>query len=65
MNCFFESDRLALRSWTHEDKTELRTINSAPAVMEYFTGILISEESDMLADKIKNGYYGEEMAYTG
>ncbi|MDW7732807.1 MAG: hypothetical protein SCH66_10320 [Methanolobus sp.] len=52
MNYFFESSRLAFRSWTLKDKTEFRKMNSDLEVMEYFTHILTSEENDRLLDKI-------------
>lgn len=52
MDCFFESERLAFRSWTLKDKLEFRKMSSDPEVMEYFTHILTPEESDRLFDKI-------------
>lgn len=48
-----ESDRLLLRAWRDEDLPAFAALNADPQVMRYFPAPLTSEQSDALADKIR------------
>ncbi|WP_413505039.1 GNAT family N-acetyltransferase [Serratia grimesii] len=48
-----ESDRLLLRAWRDEDLPAFAALNADPQVMRYFPTPLTSEQSDALADKIR------------
>lgn len=47
------SDRLVLRRWRDSDREPFATMNSDPAVMEFYPSILTSAESNALVDSIE------------
>ena len=49
-----ETERLILRQWKDEDLTPFAKINADPEVMAYYPDILNEEESNAMADKIKD-----------
>lgn len=44
----FESLRLGFRHWKEEDKIPFARMNASVQVMEYFTSVLTSEQSDVM-----------------
>lgn len=51
-----ETDRLLLRTWRAADREPFALMNQDPAVMEYFPAVLSRNESDALADRIKDHF---------
>ena len=49
------TDRLGLRQWRKSDYIPFVRLNADPLVMEYFPSTLSTEESNRLADRIKEG----------
>ena len=50
------TERLVLRRWTNEDRRPFAELNADPEVMRFFPGLLTSEESDALVDRIEEGF---------
>jgi RimJ/RimL family protein N-acetyltransferase len=46
------TQRLLLRPWRDADRDPFRRMNADPPVMEFFPGVLASDESDALMDRI-------------
>lgn len=56
-----ETDRLILRPWTDEDRSQFARINGDPLIMEYMPRVLPPADSDKLVDRFqkhikKHGY---------
>ncbi|MCP4261239.1 MAG: GNAT family N-acetyltransferase [Ketobacter sp.] len=49
-----ETERLILRNWKDEDLEPFADLNSDARVMEFFPSVLAREESDQLAEVIRN-----------
>lgn len=48
----FETERLLVRPWGHEDREPFSDLNADPEVMRYFPSILDRNESDELINRI-------------
>ncbi|RLP52343.1 MAG: N-acetyltransferase [Ketobacter sp.] len=48
-----ETERLFLRNWIDDDLDKFANLNADPEVMEFFPNILTRQESDRLAQKIR------------
>lgn len=66
------TDRLILRPWREEDRTEFARMNADPRVMEFFPARLTRSESDAMLDRVTAhwekrgfGWWALELRETG
>jgi RimJ/RimL family protein N-acetyltransferase len=52
----FKTQRLILRRWTDADREPFAELNADSEVMRYFPKVMTTEESDVMVDRIEQGF---------
>jgi RimJ/RimL family protein N-acetyltransferase len=62
-NYLFTSERLGFRNWEPADIDEMHHINTDPAVMEFFPGVLTREQTSEFIERMKTQFANKGFCY--